>query len=70
MLQGDLGTADATYRRAIDLLTVHGRRYSAGQASLEWASLLQAQGRGDEAEPILRRAYDLGVDAETAARKS
>jgi transcriptional regulator with XRE-family HTH domain len=70
MLQGDLGTADTTYRRAIDLLTVHGRRHSAGQASVEWASHLQEQGRGDEAEPILRRAYDLGVDAETASRKS
>jgi transcriptional regulator with XRE-family HTH domain len=70
VLQGDLGTADTTYRRAIDLLTVHGRRHSAGQASVEWASHLDAQGRGDEAEPILRRAYDLGVDAETAARKS
>jgi tetratricopeptide (TPR) repeat protein len=70
MLQGDLATADTTYRRAIDLLTVHGRRHGAGQASLEWASHLQEQGRGDEAEPILRRAYDLGVDAETAARKS
>jgi len=70
MLQGDLETADTTYRRAIDLMTVHGRRHSAGQASLEWASHLQEQGRGDEAEPILRRAYDLGVDAETPARKS
>jgi transcriptional regulator with XRE-family HTH domain len=70
MLQGDLQTADTTYRRAIDLMTVHGRRHSAGQASVEWASHLQEQGRGDEAEPILRRAYDLGVDAETPARKS
>jgi tetratricopeptide (TPR) repeat protein len=69
VLQGDLGTADTTYRRAIDLLTVHGRRYSAGQASVEWASHLQEQGRGDEAEPILRRAYDLGVNAETAAHR-
>jgi tetratricopeptide (TPR) repeat protein len=69
-LQGDLAAADTTYRRAVDLLTVHGRRHSAGQASLEWASLLQEQGRGDEAEPILRRAYDLGVNAETAARKT
>jgi transcriptional regulator with XRE-family HTH domain len=70
MLQGDLATADTTYRRAIDLMTVHGRRHSAGLASVEWASHLQEQGRGDEAEPILRRAYDLGVDAETAARKN
>lgn len=69
VLQGDLGTADTTYRRSIDLLTVHGRRHSAGQASVEWALLLQEQGRGDEAEPILRRAYDLGVNAETAAHR-
>jgi transcriptional regulator with XRE-family HTH domain len=69
VLQGDLKTADTTYRRAIDLLTVHGRRYSAGQASVEWASHLQEQGRGAEAEPILRRAYDLGVNAETAAQR-
>jgi transcriptional regulator with XRE-family HTH domain len=66
VLQGDLKTADTTYRRAIDLLTVHGRRHNAGQASVEWASHLQEQGRGDEAEPILRRAYDLGVNADTA----
>jgi hypothetical protein len=69
VLQGDLKTADTTYRRAIDLLIVHGRRYNAGQASVEWASHLQEQGRGDEAEPILRRAYDLGVNAETAANR-
>ena len=66
-LQGDVSAANETYRRAVDLLTVHGRRHNAGLASLDWASLLQEQGRGDEAEPILRRAYDLGMDAETAA---
>jgi tetratricopeptide (TPR) repeat protein len=66
-LQGEIGAANETYRRAVDLLTVHGRRHNAGLASLDWAALLQEQGRGDEAEPILRRAYDLGMDAETAA---
>jgi tetratricopeptide (TPR) repeat protein len=69
-LEGETNAAVETYRRAVDLLTVHGRRHNAGMASLDWASLLQEQGRGEEAEPILRRAYDLGVDAETAARKS
>ena len=58
------GTVDA-YRRAVDLLTVHGRRSDAGEAALEWAKFLKEQGREDEAEPILRRAYDLGVEAET-----
>jgi tetratricopeptide (TPR) repeat protein len=69
-LEGQTDAAIETYRRAVDLLTVHGRRHNAGMASLDWASLLQEQGRGDEAEPILRRAYDLGVDAEIATRKS
>jgi transcriptional regulator with XRE-family HTH domain len=69
-LQGETDAANETYRRAVDLLTVHGRRHNAGLASLDWASLLQEQGRAEEAEPILRRAYDLGVDAELATRKS
>jgi tetratricopeptide (TPR) repeat protein len=58
-----------SYRRAVDLLAVHGRRHNAGMAALEWASLLQKQGREEEAEPILRRAYDLGVDAEASATR-
>jgi transcriptional regulator with XRE-family HTH domain len=66
----DTGAGDA-YRRAVDLLTVHGRRADAGEAALEWANFLKERGREDEAEPILRRAYDLGVDAEnTSARES
>ena len=70
-LQGDVSGAVDAFRRAVDLLTVHTRRADAGEAALEWANLLRKHGREDEAEPILRRAYDLGVDAETAsARKS
>jgi len=65
-LQGDEKGAEDSYRRAVDLLTVHGRRADAGAAALEWASLLRERGRDEEAELILRRAYDLGVDAETA----
>jgi transcriptional regulator with XRE-family HTH domain len=68
--QGDVQGANDAYRRAVDLLTVHGRRYNAGLASLEWADLLKVDGREAEAEPILRRAYDLGVTAETASRTS
>jgi tetratricopeptide (TPR) repeat protein len=67
-LQGDHSAAEDAYRRSVDLLTVHGRRTDAGEVALEWAALLKEQGRADEAEPILRRAYDLGVDAETATR--
>ena len=69
-LEGETASAIESYRRAVDLLTVHGRRRHAGMASLDWAALLEAQGRAEEAEPILRRAYDLGVDAETAAHRA
>ena len=69
-LEGETASAIESYRRAVDLLTVHGRRRNAGMASLDWAALLEAQGRGEEAEPILRRAYDLGVSAETAAHRA
>jgi len=64
-LQDDVGAAVDAYHRAIDLLSVHGQRHEAGKAALELAHLLQAHGREQDAEPILRRAYDLGVDAET-----
>ena len=67
-LQGDVTGASDAYRRAVDLLTVHGRRADAGEVALEWANFLRERGRDDEAEPILRRAYDLGVSAETASR--
>ena len=69
-LQGEVTGADDAYRRAVDLLTVHGRRSDAGEAALEWANFLKEQGRNDDAEPILRRAYDLGVDAETQAART
>src|SRR5919109_614748 len=68
-LQGDIDAAIDAYRRAVDLLSVHGQRYHAGTAALEWASVLKEHGRIEEAEPILRRAYDLGVNAEVEARK-
>jgi tetratricopeptide (TPR) repeat protein len=66
LLGDDTGAVDS-YRRAVDLLTAHGRRSDAGEAALEWANFLRERGRDDEAEPILRRAYDLGVTAETAS---
>ena len=69
-LQSDEAGADAAYRRAVDLLTVHGRRHEAGTAAVEWASFLREQNRTDEAESVLRRAYDLGVDTEAKATNS
>jgi tetratricopeptide (TPR) repeat protein len=68
-MQGDQSGAHDAYRRAVDIMTVHGRRADAGETSLEWADFLREHGRDEEAEPILRRAYDLGVNAETAAHR-
>jgi tetratricopeptide (TPR) repeat protein len=69
-MQGDEAGARDAYRRAVDIMTVHGRRADAGETALEWATFLRERGRTEEAETILRRAYDLGVEAETqAARK-
>ena len=68
-MHGDEAGANDAYRRAVDLLTVHTRRADAGEAALEWANFLRERGREDEAEPILRRAYDLGVSAEIAPAK-
>jgi transcriptional regulator with XRE-family HTH domain len=68
-LQGEVESAIDAYPRAVDLLSVHGQRYHAGTAALEWAALLREHDRADEAEPIARRAYDLGVQAETPTRR-
>jgi hypothetical protein len=48
-------------------LSVHGQKHDAGLAAIECAELLDRNGRADEADTIRRRAYDLGVDAETPA---
>jgi transcriptional regulator with XRE-family HTH domain len=69
-LQRDAESANDAFRRAVDLLSVHGQRYHAGLAAMEWAELLKREGRDDEAESILRRAYDLGVEAEVKATNS
>ncbi len=56
---GEVEGAAGTYPRAVDLLAVHGRRYDAARAADEWAEMLREHDRGDEAEPIARRAAEL-----------
>jgi transcriptional regulator with XRE-family HTH domain len=68
-LQGEVDSSIDAYHRAVDLLSVHGQRHDAGLAAVELAALLRNEGRADEADTILRRAYDLGVDAETASAR-
>jgi tetratricopeptide (TPR) repeat protein/DNA-binding XRE family transcriptional regulator len=64
----DVDGALSTYPRAVDLLAVHGRRSDAARASEEWASLLREHGRGDEADPILKRASDLRAAESLSSR--
>jgi len=58
----DVGAIDS-YRRAVDLLVVHGRRSDAALAASEWGALLRDRGRDGEADAVLRRAADLGLAA-------
>ena len=58
-VSGDVEGAHGAFPRAVDLLAVHGRRHEAARASEEWAAMLGEHGRGDETEPILRRAAEL-----------
>jgi transcriptional regulator with XRE-family HTH domain len=67
-VSGDVEAAHATYPRAVDLLAVHGRRHDAARASEEWAAMLREHGRGEDAEPILKRAADLQT-AEAGSRR-
>jgi transcriptional regulator with XRE-family HTH domain len=67
-LLGDGDEADEAFRRAVDLLIVHGRRHDAAHACEHWAQMLQTAGRRDEAAAVSRRAADLGAPAQSASR--
>lgn len=69
-LAGDATGANDSYRRAIDLLTVHGRRHDAAQACLDWGTFHREQGREEEAEAAFRRAADLGLKADVEAARN
>jgi len=69
-LAGDTTGANDSYRRAIDLLTVHGRRHDAAQACLDWGTFHREQGREEDAEAAFRRAADLGLKADVEAARN
>jgi transcriptional regulator with XRE-family HTH domain len=71
-LQGDAVGANDAFRRAVDLLAVHGRRHDAAESCLRWAEMLEATGRTEDAARASQRAADLGLvsDEVRAARKS
>jgi tetratricopeptide (TPR) repeat protein len=71
-LQGDTVGANDAFRRAVDLLTVHGRRHDAAESCVRWAEMLEAAGRTEDAARARQRAADLGLasDEVKAARKN
>jgi tetratricopeptide (TPR) repeat protein len=70
-LAGDVAAADEAFRRAVDLLSVHGRRHDAARAAADWAEILRKAGRPDEAAKASERAAGLGLDlkAETLHKR-
>jgi transcriptional regulator with XRE-family HTH domain len=68
-LEGDEQGASDAFRRAVDLLAVHGRRYEAAKAALAWGEFLREHGRDDEAEPVMQRAAELGLEADVEAAR-
>jgi len=68
-LAGDLPGADDAFRRAVDLLSVHGRRHDAARAAADWAEMLGKAGRTDEAAKASERAAALGLDLDTEAAR-
>lgn len=58
-MRGEEAISDEAYRRALDLLVVHGRTHEAAEAAAEWGQSLRERGREDEAAPILARAAEL-----------
>jgi transcriptional regulator with XRE-family HTH domain len=69
-LAGDVAGADQTFSRAVDLLSVHGRRHDAARAAADWAEMLGKAGRTNEAARASERAASLGLDLDLeAARK-
>ena len=67
-LAGDVTGANDAFPRAIDLLSVHGRRHDAAEAATEWARTLERAGRTDEAAKARDRAAALGLEADVPKR--
>ena len=70
-LAGDVPGADDAFRRAVDLLSVHGRRHDAARAAADWAEMLGKAGQKDDAARASERAaaLGLGLDTEAARRR-
>jgi len=66
-LEHDEVGANDTFKRATDLLVVHGRRHDAARCAAEWGTFLREHGRDAEAERVLQRATELELPLEAEA---
>jgi len=59
-LEGDIDSADATFRQAVELLAGHRPSRDSAAACRSWAKLLRRPGREQEALDVLERAVEIG----------
>jgi transcriptional regulator with XRE-family HTH domain len=60
-LEGDIDSADATFRQAVELLAGHRPSRDSAAACRSWAKLLRRAGREQEALDVLERAVEIGT---------
>lgn len=60
-LEGDIDSADAAFRQAVELLAVHRPSRDSAAACRSWAKLLRRAGREQEALDVLERAVEIGA---------
>lgn len=69
--RGNLDAAIADYQTSTEILESEGARPNLARALRAWGEALRADGRVDDAEPLLRRALalleEMGIDREAAA---
>jgi tetratricopeptide (TPR) repeat protein len=68
-LRGDVEDSGQAFARAVDLLSVHGRRHDAARAAADWAEMLGNAGRREEAAKASERAAALGLDLDMEAAR-
>jgi tetratricopeptide (TPR) repeat protein len=60
-LEGDIDSADAAFRQAVELLAGHRPNRDSAAACRSWAKVLRRAGREQEALDVLERAVEIGA---------
>jgi len=62
-LSGEIDSADAAFRQAVELLAGHRPSRDCAAAYRAWAKLLRRAGREQEALDVLEQAVEIGAEA-------